>query len=583
MRTFEIDSYLKSKLIETDCLVLAILWLQIPLATLILGDSIFGLWVALSISFLGLVSFKFWKGQFYNQIVNALLLLGYTFLYAMYGTNTIVSNNHIYFVLGILLLYRNWKLIFSISVLELIIEGQLYFWMNSEINDVGIFLSQEHVYTSGMLLENSVYLILFTLLFSYLAYQMNKEHKRFTIINTHFNQLLEKKTKKLIKAKKRAETYRYALDSVALVSIIDEDGNIIHSNENWRELIGFDNKDTTGSKCKILEKCIKHKDSSGKMCETLSSGQIWQDIQKEKDHNGDTVWFDLYIIPLQTNIELKDRARYLMLQFDATERVQSEKTVSKQQEQIISQSKLSALGEMAGGIAHEINNPLAIINLTLRNLRKVIAEESPDKALINSDLDDIEDTVNRMSKIIQGLKNLSRDPSSEEFCFTPIRDIINDVLSLCNDRFHNNGVFLTINADEQCLKQAIPVLRVQLSQVLLNLLTNAFDEIRDKEQRWIEIKVEDNDRHIIFRVTDSGPGISKEIRDKIFNAFYTTKPANKGTGLGLSLSKSIIKKHNGVFYLDENSKDTSFVFAIPKTRHTNLQEYFEDHKSQNDL
>lgn len=104
---------------------------------------------------------------------------------------------------------------------------------------------------------------------------------------------------------------------------------------------------------------------------------------------------------------------------------------------------------------------------------------------------------------------------------------------------------------------------VQISQVLLNLLNNAFDAIELLPEKWIKLDAMKMEDTIVIHVTDSGHGIPEEEREKIFQPFYTTKPIGKGTGLGLSLSRKIVQDHKGTLTLDTNSAHTRFVIKIP--------------------
>jgi signal transduction histidine kinase len=104
----------------------------------------------------------------------------------------------------------------------------------------------------------------------------------------------------------------------------------------------------------------------------------------------------------------------------------------------------------------------------------------------------------------------------------------------------------------------------EISQILLNLLNNAFDAVFSLSEKWVELQVEELPDEIRIQVTDSGSGISKGIREKLMQPFFTTKEPGKGTGLGLSISNRIALKHHGKIYLDESCKNTRFVLVLPK-------------------
>jgi C4-dicarboxylate-specific signal transduction histidine kinase len=111
---------------------------------------------------------------------------------------------------------------------------------------------------------------------------------------------------------------------------------------------------------------------------------------------------------------------------------------------------------------------------------------------------------------------------------------------------------------------------VQLSQVFLNLLNNAFDAIEGAPSPWIRVELYSEDDFIEVSVTDSGPGVAKEIRSRIMEPFFTTKPLGKGTGLGLSVSAGIMKAHHGSLFLDETSPNTRFVVRMPRRQGRSL-------------
>lgn len=237
--------------------------------------------------------------------------------------------------------------------------------------------------------------------------------------------------------------------------------------------------------------------------------------------------------------------------------------MEEQRQVSLQSSKLASLGEMAAGIAHEINNPLAIISFTSKVMRKNILKESFDVQAISSSLDDIDTTVLRISKIIKGLRNISRDAAEELMANVLIRDIFEDVLGVCSERFKSNGVVLNIEDPDLLIERNLFCHRVQISQVLLNFLVNAFDAVQAMDVKIITVSLLRKDKMINIIISDSGKGIPVEVRSKLFQPFFTTKDIGKGTGLGLSISKTIIESHQGKIYLDEKSSQTRFVIELP--------------------
>lgn len=242
------------------------------------------------------------------------------------------------------------------------------------------------------------------------------------------------------------------------------------------------------------------------------------------------------------------------------------KTINEQQMTIAMNSKLAALGEMAGGIAHEINNPLAIISGNCNFLRRTIETNRFDPKVIIKRLSDVEKTIKRISKIVHGLKTLSRDATNEDFTSIKIRDLFEEVIGLCAERLKNNGVNLITNLNNQVYDQVIECRQIQISQALINLMGNAFDAIKNLDEKWIRVECRKLESKIEFRIIDSGHGIPQDIQEKIFQPFFTTKEVGKGTGLGLSISNSIIINHEGEFFIDNEYQNTCFVIVLPLTQ-----------------
>ena len=225
-------------------------------------------------------------------------------------------------------------------------------------------------------------------------------------------------------------------------------------------------------------------------------------------------------------------------------------------------AKMSALGEMAGGVAHEINNPLAIISgYSFRLLRKS-RKGDLDPLVFEEGLNVILKTVDRIVEIVDGLRLISRAADSDKNEVINVLKIIDDSLVLCREKFKNNEISLHCNYDIN-LKLSVLGRATQLSQVLLNLLNNSFDSVCERKERWISIDITSSKDIVEMRVTDSGPVIASDIIDDIMNPFFTTKALGKGTGLGLSISKSIIEDQDGKLYYDSNSSNASFVIELP--------------------
>ena len=238
------------------------------------------------------------------------------------------------------------------------------------------------------------------------------------------------------------------------------------------------------------------------------------------------------------------------------------KKIAAQQEQLVQASKLSSLGEMAGGVAHEINNPLAVILAQADILKRELSMPEDPLEKKTERVNGIISMVNRIAKIVSGLKSFSRDASRDTVEEVLITKVIEDAVLFCKERFHSHSIDLIINMKADPSTSIIGR-STELSQVLLNLLNNAHDAVVQLDQKWVELKVETAFEKLILSVTDSGTGIPKWVADKMMQPFFTTKEFGKGTGLGLSISKGIVEAHGGVLSYDGTSEHTRFIIELP--------------------
>jgi len=227
----------------------------------------------------------------------------------------------------------------------------------------------------------------------------------------------------------------------------------------------------------------------------------------------------------------------------------------------IHDSKLKALGVLAGGVAHEINNPLSIINLNTSLLRRLIISHNITDPKFEKITDDIAKTVNKISAIIKALKNISRDSSNDQLEEVNIEKLIDEVVDLASINFNLSVIKIekisTLNPH-----QIVSCRQGQIQQVILNLLNNAIDEVLKTENPWIKIGINKKAENLEIIISDSGPGVALENREKIFDPFFTTKDIGKGTGLGLSISKKIIQQHGGDLYIGKGSC-SQFILTFP--------------------
>lgn len=233
-------------------------------------------------------------------------------------------------------------------------------------------------------------------------------------------------------------------------------------------------------------------------------------------------------------------------------------------EQLLREKRIEALSHMAGGLAHEINNPLAIIHGTASNLQDSASGESPLAAVdVRKASKTIVETTDRAMSILRGLRGFAREAANDPMEWASIHDIAEQSVELQQARFESHNVKLQLT-----MEQNLPLIlcrEVQVGQILTNLLNNAFDAITQHscEERWTSVKAQSSDGQLQIDVVDSGPGIDDESRANLMQPFFSTKTRGLGMGIGLSLSRAIAQDHGGSLTLRSNTEHTCFRLTLP--------------------
>lgn len=221
-------------------------------------------------------------------------------------------------------------------------------------------------------------------------------------------------------------------------------------------------------------------------------------------------------------------------------------------------AKFSELGIMSAGIAHEINNPVAVIQAKASQLLRC-SKNPKQKVDMTEGLEQIMAMTERIAKIVHGIREFIYQDNQNYEDEIHIEEIFESLQSFCGQRLKNHGIELRIKYAEGV---KISGNRVQLELAFLNLINNSLDAIDDLPEKWIEIKVRSRIKDVQIFFTDSGYGIPEEQTNNIMKPFYTTKKL-KGTGLGLPLVKGIIEKHEGTFTYMKEERHTTFKIELP--------------------
>jgi len=247
---------------------------------------------------------------------------------------------------------------------------------------------------------------------------------------------------------------------------------------------------------------------------------------------------------------------------DIDARKKAELKYALERQKSIQNSKLAALGELAAGIAHEINNPLAIIHGSVQLMPRYL--EDSEKLI--KKIDDINNSSKRISHIVKSLQKFSRTSDGKQFSLHCLKDIVDEAVTLTGNKSKRHSTSISVDCNAEMI---IICNEIEIEQVIINLINNAIDAIKHLPERWISIDIFEKNTCVVFKITDSGSGIPEEVSDKLFDPFFTTKNVGDGTGLGLSIAKGILDEHNATIAVEQNSPHTCFTIEFQKSENVN--------------
>lgn len=246
---------------------------------------------------------------------------------------------------------------------------------------------------------------------------------------------------------------------------------------------------------------------------------------------------------------------------DLTERLRAEAEAQQHREQLAHVTRLRTVGEMAAGIAHEINQPLSAIGTYAQACSRMIDSEPEDVTEILDALTKIGTQARRAGEVIQRLRAFIRKQEGERVRLD-VNDLVREVLKLAETDAREHDVRIVAELAED--PPPIQADRVQIQQVLLNLLRNAMESMREPGRSGdaVTVTTDFDGDDVGIAVRDSGSGIPEEIEKELFRPFFTTKPS--GLGMGLSISRSIVNSHGGRLSFTRNAeRGTTFRLMLP--------------------
>ena len=274
---------------------------------------------------------------------------------------------------------------------------------------------------------------------------------------------------------------------------------------------------------------------------------------------GLTIPVELNVAPL-TNTTGQPMGRICVAR-DITRRYEEEAKRKEIEVKALTQDKLASLGEIATGIAHEINQPLSYIKIILQSTLDDLSKEKLDTEELTEDFQESLRQVTKISNIISHLRTFGR---TDVTSFGPVSlsTVLNHTLILMKERLRIKNISLDIDIND-----TFPMLKgnhIKLEQVFLNLIQNSMDALEDQGKGKINLSAKIHNDHALISFSDTGEGIDPELQEKVFEPFFTMKKADKGTGIGLSIVYGIIKEHKGTITCESGGeRGATFKIKLP--------------------
>ena len=581
---------------------------------------------------LSVVAYKFYKGTIYARLILGSALLIFTLIFIQQSLGKIECHFHLWIVLGILIRYKDSMPIFFTTALIVVHHASLNYCQQYNLELFGepirvfeftsgwgivllhaAFVAPSAVIYAILVRDNTQQFIEQVRLLKELDEkkgemlaqneELRQQSEELNSINENLEGALQDVHVAQQEAKKLAVVAEHTQNAVIITDAI---GKIEYVNEAFEEMTGYHKEEVGGQKPGDF--------LQGPNTDTATKKYISEKLGEQKPFSAEIInytkegreyWINLDISPVFDGDEL---VNFVGIQADITEiklqkdKLQKDKNQAEQaftqlkhnQSSLIQTEKMSLLGQLTAGIAHEINNPINFVYAGTNTLRLLVSDmmkvldqydvlakqvvagedhlaqmeeiEALKKEIeyvdlkedINGMLEDITKGTERTEEIVKSLRTFSRI-GEDGFRKADLHDNIDSTLVILNTKFKDR---ISV---EKHYAEFLPDVACnigEINQVFVNLISNAIDAIDGKGV--IHIKTWADQSHAYISIADSGAGIPEERLSKIFEPFFTTKDIGKGTGLGLAISHGIIENHQGTIEVkSEMGKGTVFVIQLP--------------------
>ena len=362
----------------------------------------------------------------------------------------------------------------------------------------------------------------------------------------------------------RVETQRLALEHQQLIGLVrapvigfDEDGRVTFWNRMAEELTDRPSERVLGSNLDWGLEAAERATLSAAFDRLRTSTESEELVIRLQARDGQTVVLQLVLSRVQD--QLAGATGILATGLDITDKLEKDAA-------LVQASKLSSLGEMAAGIAHELNQPMHVIRFAITNLQRRIEHEfdldPSQQEVVEEKLGRVQKQIDRATTIIDHLRMFGRKVDPREVDRIDVRRCIDSTLDLIGEQMRLSEVTVVVEAADDV--PPVDGHQILIEQVLLNLMTNARDAMHGlTHEKRIMIGLDHAADRVLLTVEDNGTGIDPHVAERIFEPFYTTKEVGSGTGLGLSVSFGIVRDMGGAISVANTDRGARFTIDLP--------------------
>ena len=392
-----------------------------------------------------------------------------------------------------------------------------------------------------------------------------------------------------VSASQQLEVYRVALDASAIVAITDRRGRITYVNDRFCEVAKYDRSEILGRDHRILNSGYHSKEFFKNLWRTIGRGQIWRGDIRNRAKDGSFYWVSTTIVPVpdengrpQEFIAIRSEITERKLAEASLERTVRELAIAREQDRqhveeleramkqleeanrhirdehqkLVQTEKLSSIGFLSAGVAHEINNPLAGVMACVKALRGDRLKGEKRQAYF----DTVEEGLERIQYTVRGLLDYARQkPADPKNYFAG--DLVDRCWKLVAPMARKKDISIQITP--RVAETRLAVDKGQAMQAIMNLLLNAVQAA--PESSTIDISCDVDETLASIRIRDYGPGMPDDVMSRATDPFFSTKPEGEGTGLGLAVTLSVANAHGGTLSFEsEPGEGTTAILALPR-------------------